>query len=345
MKAFLVLLIAVVASTSFSQKTTVKGKIINPTGEWVYLQKPELQENGRYYSVIFDSTKLEKGAFEFEFTLDSLTNITLYDGNEFAFMYLKPGEHIGVELNPSFFDESLRFYGDGASRNSCVKSFTLINDHFFYPVYEALEKKAEEIDTTATFKKMDEMMEEYMAYIGECEKEFPELDRYLKSQRTSVDYQFASMKKRVRTNIAFEKMVGEQFVNFKGHDLAGGDIELSAFYGEPILLDFWATWCGPCKREMPYLQEIEKSHGEKVNIVSVGLWCEEEGWQKMASDYGFENNMFLNEEQAKELQEKYFLNFIPRYILLDEEGVIVDVAAERPSGELTNQLNTYLSAR
>ena len=64
---------------------------------------------------------------------------------------------------------------------------------------------------------------------------------------------------------------GSEAPDFTVYDLEGNAHKLSDFRGKPVLLNFWASWCGPCQMEMPDFQKFYESHGDKVNFVIVNL--------------------------------------------------------------------------
>ena len=113
-------------------------------------------------------------------------------------------------------------------------------------------------------------------------------------------------------------------------NLEGKTAKLSDFKGKLTVLDFWATWCGPCRAEFPAYKKLEEKYGEEINFVSVGVFCKEEEWKKMASKEGFKNNIFLSKEVQDQIKELR-VDFIPRYIVLDENHKIIDAMAPRPS--------------
>ena len=59
--------------------------------------------------------------------------------------------------------------------------------------------------------------------------------------------------------------------DFTVYDREGNTVRLSDFLGKPVVLNFWASWCGPCKSEMPDFEEIYKEYGEKIHFVMVNL--------------------------------------------------------------------------
>ncbi len=59
--------------------------------------------------------------------------------------------------------------------------------------------------------------------------------------------------------------------DFTVYDREGNTIHLSDFLGKPVVLNFWASWCGPCKKEMPDFEEIYKEYGEDIHFVMVNL--------------------------------------------------------------------------
>ena len=59
--------------------------------------------------------------------------------------------------------------------------------------------------------------------------------------------------------------------DFIVYDLNGNEVRLSDFVGKPVILNFWASWCGPCQSEMPYFSEAHKTYGTDIHFVMVNL--------------------------------------------------------------------------
>jgi thiol-disulfide isomerase/thioredoxin len=125
------------------------------------------------------------------------------------------------------------------------------------------------------------------------------------------------------------------FENYENHD--GDLVSLSDLKGKNVYIDFWATWCAPCKKEFPHLKKIEKKYHDS-NIVFVGISLDKESkkdaWRRMVDEEGlmglqlFADNSF-NSAFAKAFQ----ISAIPRFVLIDKEGKIVSANAPRPSDE------------
>jgi len=131
-----------------------------------------------------------------------------------------------------------------------------------------------------------------------------------------------------------EELVGKKLLEITGIDLNGEELALSSFKGKTTVVDFWATWCGPCKAQVPYLKEMEEKYGSEVNFVSIGVFCKEDEWKEMAEEFGFEHNMFVSKENGK-YTEQYMVNAIPRYMVIDKDLNVISIDAPRPSsGEL-----------
>lgn len=59
--------------------------------------------------------------------------------------------------------------------------------------------------------------------------------------------------------------------DFTMTDASGTEVKLSDFFGKPVVLNFWASWCGPCKSEMPHFEDAYQKYGEDINFVVVNL--------------------------------------------------------------------------
>lgn len=130
--------------------------------------------------------------------------------------------------------------------------------------------------------------------------------------------------------------------DFKGTTRDGKVVNLSDLKGKAVYVDVWATWCGPCIREIPALKELEKSmHDQGIEFVSISVdeaknkdkWLafieeKELGGKQLLADGAFNSEVSTN----------YNIKGIPRFILVDAEGILVSANAPRPSDESTEAL-------
>ncbi len=94
--------------------------------------------------------------------------------------------------------------------------------------------------------------------------------------------------------------------------------------GQYTLIDFWASWCGPCRASFPHLREMYKLHGEKVNFISVSLDKEEKEWQKAMGEEKLPWSQFLaTRALSKEVGKHYNLKSIPTFLFIDPDGKII----------------------
>ena len=124
-----------------------------------------------------------------------------------------------------------------------------------------------------------------------------------------------------------------QFVNYENHK--GGSTSLSDLKGKYVYVDVWATWCGPCKREIPSLKAVEKEyHGKNIEFVSTSIdRAKDHGaWVNMVKDKELGGIQLMADSDWKsKFVTDYQITGIPRFILIDPEGKIVSADAPRPS--------------
>lgn len=344
MKNFLLLALVFTSFYSTAQKTTLSGEIKNSFQDWVYVRH-FVTEGQKRKLVVLDSAKINDGKYAMEFQLDQSRTVQFYDGNEFASVRMNPGDNIKMNLNANYFDETIRFHGDRADVNNMMVNYYLSNERIMGAIWSEIGGIAEE-DTSAALIAVEKLTNELKGLVETMRSDFPEIEDDLVDRLQQIDGLLERIPKMMKNNIQFSKMeksvVGQAFLDATGTDLAGKEAKISDFYGKPVVLDFWATWCGPCMYEMPFMGPIEETFEGKVNIVAVAVWDDEGKWSKKAPELGFSNNIFLSREQSKEIQELYMINGIPRYMLLDAKGNVVSINAERPSGGLKKQLEDYL---
>ncbi len=113
--------------------------------------------------------------------------------------------------------------------------------------------------------------------------------------------------------------------DFELKDANGHAVKLSDYRGKVVLLDFWATWCGPCKIEIPWFQEFERQNKDKGFAV-IGVAMDEEGWdvvKPFAQHFGINYRLVIGSDS---IAESYGgIDALPTTFLIDREGRIASV--------------------
>lgn len=110
--------------------------------------------------------------------------------------------------------------------------------------------------------------------------------------------------------------------DFTVEDLDGNKYKLSDFRGKPVIVNFWASWCGPCKMEMPDFEELYNEYGDKINFLMVNMT---DGYQetkdkahKHIADSGYTFPVYYDTEM--EAAYAYGVSSIPATYFIDSEG-------------------------
>lgn len=135
---------------------------------------------------------------------------------------------------------------------------------------------------------------------------------------------------------------GKMAPDFTGKTPDGKTISLSDLKGKYVYVDVWATWCGPCRGEIPYLEKLEKEyHGKNITFLSVSIDKDAEKWRKMVDEKHLKG-VQINVGSSSSLNKDYMIIGIPHFMLFDPEGKIVKIYAPRPSSnnirEVLNRL-------
>lgn len=167
--------------------------------------------------------------------------------------------------------------------------------------------------------------------------------------RAAASYKLLSAKgqqtiygKRVKQYFEAEKVIapGHQAPDFTLADINGKPVKLSNYKGKYVLLDFWASWCAPCRHEHPLMIELYKKYGaDKLAFVSVSMDAVNNQWQQAVKTDGLIWTQ-LNDGQSMNgrVADVYGIKALPFNCIIDPKGQILatSLRGEKLSGFLTN---------
>ena len=132
---------------------------------------------------------------------------------------------------------------------------------------------------------------------------------------------------------------GSEAPEFTVYDLEGNAHKLSDFRGKPVLLNFWASWCGPCQSEMPDFQDFYEKYGEEVHFVIVNLTDGQQETVESASAFIAEKGYTFPVYYDTDIDAamKYGVSAVPVSYFIDAEGYFVAWAQGALSADMLQQ--------
>ena len=299
---------------------TFSGKISNASSETITVMNPKIQYK-KEIKLNDDGT--------FRDTIKAADNyFSILNGKEYyATLYAKNGDEINVTLDAKNLNETLNFSGKGSKASTQMAKANLLQEEIFNDK-EIFKLKREAFDTklnsyTDNFlNELENISELDSSFIADQKKSFQGLKGFISNMYSEKHY--------LATNLS-EGVSSPKFNNYENY--AGGTTSLDDLKGKYVYIDLWATWCGPCKVEIPYLKKIETDyHDKNIAFVSISIDRKSayEKWRKMVEDKQLTGiQLYANEDER--FLDAYKVAGIPRFILLDPKGNIISPDAPRPS--------------
>jgi thiol-disulfide isomerase/thioredoxin len=261
----------------------------------------------------------------------------LYDGKEYTDVYLKNGFNLSLTLDAKNFDESILYNGTGAAENNYLAK----------KVLESSDSNFEELLVLTPEEFTKKINEKQTADIAVLEKGKYD-PSFIALQKKAMGMELFQMKMEFKNKQAQLKLNNAPSPTFNYVNIDGKKTKLEDLRGKYVYIDVWATWCGPCRGEIPFLAKVEEKYKEK-NIAFVSISVDEDKdfdkWKKFVSDKQLGGiQLFADKNWNSEFITAFGINSIPRFILIDPKGVVVNSDADRPSDpKLQEKLDSLLN--
>ena len=265
------------------------------------------------------------GKFNLSIPLDSSGYISFHHGMEKTAMYCNPDDTVHITIDTKEFDETITYTGSEESNFLAWKFLHVEN--VGYPNVKTI------LDTTELNQKLDSLTNPiYLKMVSlDLNNNFIESETKEREQmRTYFLSQYTKNQKMI-------EMIGKSAIDFTYPDMDSNMVSLSDFKGSYVYVDVWATWCWPCKYQIPFLVQLEEDyHDANIIFMSVSLDVEnaKQTWKDMINDKNMGGVQLISTDGwNSQIMKDYAINGIPRFMLFDTEGNVISVDAPRPSSE------------
>ncbi len=267
---------------------------------------------------------------------------------------LKPSSTLQVKVEKKKGDTEVTFSGKDAEASNFMKHYGKLYDYqVFFPYegekrvlagqdsikvledgYQTLAKEVKKVtDPTVLHALLDDCGEYTLTY----GKDIADVDRFWKSYCEMAGGDSTLIRKYQDKVVAIKAIKkGKEAPDFTFSDRDGKSYHLKDFRGKVLYIDCWATWCGPCCKEIPFLEKRveEYKDNDKVRFISISMDSNKQAWMnKLDKDKPQWEQFIVSKEEHKALSKAYGISGIPRFLVINANGTIANGDAFRPSDE------------
>ena len=297
-----------------STSATISGVVTNHIGDTIKFYAPDST-----YITVLDTVT---GNFSVEFDWDTTASVSFFHGMESTKMYLQPGDDITLTIDTEQFDESISY--EGSDESSYYAWQYLTEENSKYPDI-----------SMSSDGELDSLFNTYFAPFLDEAASFKESNPPFYASIVDGIENHKEYTLNRRSVLAALPQPGDAAIDFTYPDKDGNNVALSDFIGSVVYVDVWATWCGPCRAEMPFLHDLEAEYSDK-NVTFIGVSVDEEKNRQVWLDMMEEKDMQgvqIFADGWSQITKDYAINGIPRFMLFDTEGNVSNLNADRPSSD------------
>lgn len=248
-----------------------------------------------------------------------------------TFLYTPRTEHPSKEQRPAFYSSLLR--ADKFTDDKVLEmpyGMELVNRYCMHASLE--DNVADGAEDKVSYIRDKRVRGEYALEEAAGMKSYFAFQKFTAKNEKYLN---EDQKKRMEAigSKLYEMRKGQPAVDFTYPDAQGKMVSLSDFKGKVVLVDVWATWCSPCRDQLPYLKKLEEEmQGEDVVFmgVSVDVKKDLEKWKQFITDEQLPGIQLFADGWSK-ITKDYKITGIPRFMVFDGEGKVVEAMAPRPS--------------
>lgn len=269
----------------------------------------------------------------------------LFDGKNTIFFLLTEGFVLKLKMDASNIAKTIVFSGVGSEINNYSTQRYFAAKNYDYGSLFASDEITFKKSIVELKKADDELLEKYIVneqsklnIRKSLDKNYEMLaNTYLKN-KTKSD---GNTKVDELKNSKLNKLIGCPSPTFNYENYKGGKTKLEDFRGKFVYIDVWATWCGPCRAEIPALKILEEKYHEKnIEFVSISIDVAKDifKWRDLIANKNLGGvQLFADKDWNSEFMKSYGVTSIPRFILIDPNGKIVKSDAARPSNPVLKE--------
>lgn len=332
-KIFIIAMLVVCSTVGFGQNknyVSFQAEIANRNNDYInikalngkLIKKIELNKSG----IFKDTLKVKEGKY------------VLNDGVENTELYLKNGFSIQLKMDAKQFDESIVYSGNGALENNTLAKRIIQDEQYFKATnfiqldeaaFENFVSKKRELDLKLLADK--KLSPDFVAF-----------------EKASMENSMEGLAGYYKKSQSLNKLNNALSPSFDYENHKGGKTKLEDFRGKYVYIDVWATWCGPCRVEIPFLQKVEADYKDKnIEFVSISIDVakDHDKWSAFVNDKNLGGvQLIADKDWNSDFLISFGINGIPRFILIDPAGKVVKADAARPSDpELRKELDKLLN--